>query len=247
MNKKYGYKNKDYENKVLSIPQNFSSSLKNGKLELIMYGDIGSSWYDDGVTAKDVSDALNDNQGKDVIVRLNSPGGSAFDGLSIYNRLVQHDGKVTVYVDGYACSSASIIAMAGDEIIMGEGAMLMIHEASVFAYGTKEEFRKQAQVLEDLEEGIIDIYFTKAKISREEIKEMVDAETWFNSSTALEKGFATSIASQSVDEKENNEDIKNLKNNILQMKNEIETLTNELKNVKNKEEEKQTTKKRRIF
>lgn len=247
MKKKYGFKNSGYNEKLTSIPQNFASAIKDNVLELIMYGDIGNSWYDDGITASDVDNALRQAGNKDVIVRLNSPGGSAFDGVSIYNRLVQHPGKVTVYVDGYACSSASIIAMAGDEIIMGEGSMLMIHEASTFVYGTKDDFTAQANMLAELESGIIDIYMNKANVSREKVTELVNAETWFSSTSALEIGFATSIASSVVEDEKQSEEIQNLKSIILNMQTQIETLTNNAENVKNKEEEKITPKKRRIF
>ncbi|WP_308807697.1 head maturation protease, ClpP-related [Alkalicoccobacillus plakortidis] len=139
----------------------------------------------------EMDSALNDAAGHDITVHLNSPGGDAFMGIAIYNRLKRHNGKVTIFVDGWACSAASVIAMAADELIMGLGSMMMIHEASNIVWGSKRDMRKEADILEELEEGIIDIYETKATIDRDEIRQKVDDETWFSAKKAVELGFAT--------------------------------------------------------
>ncbi|MGG4180799.1 head maturation protease, ClpP-related [Virgibacillus pantothenticus] len=186
------FKNKNYIDQLKEIPQKFNvkHNEEEKKTEITIYGVIGDSWWSDSFSANDIDKALNEAGDNDVVINLNSPGGDAFDGISIFNRLKRHKGKVTVHVDGWACSAASIIAMAGDEIIMELGSMMMIHEASNIVWGSKTDMRKEADVLEQLEEGIIDIYVTKANIGRDEIKEKVNAETWFSASSAVELGLA---------------------------------------------------------
>lgn len=114
--------------------------------------------------------------------------------------------------------------MAADELIMGLGSMFMIHEASNVVWGTKGDFRSQADLMEELEEGLIDIYMTKANVTREEIRIKVDAETWFSSSKAVEIGFATSTAAI-VEDKD--EEIENLKNQMETLQIQINNITNQ--------------------
>lgn len=222
------YKNAEYEGQLRSIPHNFVAVHDEEKKEstLTIYGIIGDSWWDDSTSAADVDMALKEAGSNDLVIHLNSPGGDAFDGIAIYNRLVNHkknnNAKVTIHVDGWACSAASVIAMAADDLIMGLGAMLMIHEASTIVWGTKKDFRKEADLLENLEDGIIDIYMTKANVSREEIKAMVDNETWFSGNATVEIGFATVVTLE-----ENQE--------VTQLKAQMQTMQNELQQLKNKE------------
>lgn len=226
----FNYKNTKYDEQLMSVPHNFASvhDAEKGVSELTIYGVIGENYWSERYTsAIDVDSALKEANGNNIVIRLNSPGGSAFDGIAIYNRLTSYKkdtgAKITIYVDGWACSAASVIAMAADELIMGLGAMFMIHEASSGVWGTKGAFRGEADLLEELEEGLIDIYMTKANVEREEIRVKVDAETWFSASKAVEIGFATSTPS-SVEGKD--EEIANLKNQMQDMKNQIENLTN---------------------
>ncbi len=227
MKRKFGFKNQAYNEKLSSIPHNFAANHdeEKGVSELTIYGDIGESWYWDSTSAVDVDYALKQAGTNDIVVRLNSPGGSAFDGIAIYNRLKDHPGKVTIHVDGWACSAASIIAMAGDEVIMGTGSMMMIHEASNIVWGTKNDMRQVADMLEELEAGIVDVYMTKAKVSREEITEKMNAETWFSASKAVEIGFATSTASI-VEDKDESEEMAQMKAQMQAMQNKIDELTN---------------------
>lgn len=231
MKRPFNYKNTQFDAELSAIPYNFAVKHDDEKntSEFTIYGVIGESWWNDKYTsASDVDNALNEANGKDVLIRLNSPGGSAFDGISIYNRLVaykeEYGAKIKVQVDGYACSAASVFPLAADEVVMGLGSMYMIHEASSAVWGTKSEFRANADLLEKLEEGIIDIYQTKANVSRDEIREKVNAETWFSAREALEIGFATSTA-VIVDNEDS--EIDNLKNQILSMQEQIKNLTNQ--------------------
>lgn len=219
------FKNQSHIEQLKKVERKFETfhNEATNSTEITIYGIIGDSWWDDSVSASDIDNALKSING-DIIINLNSPGGDAFDGIAIYNRLKKHDGKVTINVDGWACSAASVIAMAADELIMGLGSMIMIHEASTIVWGTKTAMRKEADVLDNLEDGIIDIYMTKAKVEREEIRNMVDAETWFSAQKAVEIGFARSTATSST--VEDNEEVARLKAQLLAKENELQQLKN---------------------
>lgn len=221
------FKNQTYVEELKKIPQNFKvvHDEENETTEITIYGVIGSSWWSDSFSASDIDKAIKEAGNNDIIINLNSPGGDAFDGISIFNRLKRHSGKVTIYVDGWACSAASVIAMAADELIMGLGSMMMIHEASNIVWGTKTDMRKEADILEELEEGIIDIYMTRAKVSREEVRDKVDAETWFSAKSAVEIGFADKVEGNE-DEPENNVttlSVKDKKQILNELKNTLQT------------------------
>lgn len=232
------FKNQSYVEQLEKIERRFELKYNEDSdtTEITIYGVIGDSWWEESVSASDIDRALREAKG-DLIIHLNSPGGDAFDGIAIYNRLKQYDGKVTIYVDGWACSAASVIAMAADELIMGLGSMMMIHEAWSIVLGSKRDMRKEADILEQLEEGIIDIYMTKANVSREEIRQMVDDETWFSAQEAVDIGFATSI----MDEKD--QEIANLRAQLAAVQSELL----QLKNHQNHEPKPETREQRFIF
>jgi ATP-dependent Clp protease, protease subunit len=196
------FKNQSFVEQLKEIPQKFNvvHNEETKTTNITIYGVIGYSWWGESFSASDIDNALNEAGNNDVVINLNSPGGDAFAGIAIYNRLKRHEGKVTVHVDGWACSVASLFPAAADETIMGLGSMIMIHQASSFVWGTKTDMRKEADVLEALEEGIIDIYMTKANVSREELREKVDAETWFSAKKAVEIGFASKVEGSEVNE-----------------------------------------------
>ncbi|WP_249659399.1 head maturation protease, ClpP-related [Lysinibacillus fusiformis] len=231
----FNYKNNQFDDELKNVPHNFA--VKHDEeaktSELTIYGVIGESWWNEKWTsAIDVDNALKEASTNNLVIRLNSPGGSAFDGIAIYNRLMNYKNetgaKITIHVDGWACSAASVIAMAADELIMGLGAMIMIHEASSGIWGAKGDFRSEADLLEELEEGIIDIYMTKATVERKEVRKKVDAETWFGASKAIEIGFATSATSTTVEDN-SKEELSNLKAQNANLQNEIQQLKNQQK------------------
>ena len=164
-----------------------------------IYGDITSwEWFDTDISAATLSkqlDALGDVNQIDVFI--NSYGGEVAEGLAIYNALRRHKAKVTTYCDGFACSIASVIFMAGDERIMNESSLLMIHNAWTTVQGNAEELRKQAEDLEKITQASVEAYKAHSSLSEEEIKELMDAETWILPSEAAEYGFATAIESGS--------------------------------------------------
>lgn len=171
----------------------FRLEAKGDAVELDIYDVIGSGWFG-GVSAKSVVDALKPHKNaKSITVNLNSPGGDAFDGISIYNVLARHKAPVTVNIDGLAASAASVIAMAGDEINMAENAMMMIHNAWGLALGGGDDMRHTADMLDKLDAQIMNTYASRTGGDAETIKGQMDDETWFTADEALADGFATSV------------------------------------------------------
>ena len=170
------------------------------KAEIIIYAPIGQSFWEESVSAKDFSDQLNKLEPtvNEISVRINSPGGDVFDGIAIYNRLKQHKAKKIIYIDGLAASIASIIALAGDEIIIGEGALYMVHLPWTFAWGNRMDFDNVTNRLMDVEEQLINIYAKKTKLDKSEIRAMLEAETWMDADQAIEKGFVDKKAEDSL-------------------------------------------------
>ena len=130
--------------------------IKNG--ELCLYGTVGGSWWDEEYfTASEVNGALEEMSG-DIVVRLNSGGGSAFQGIAIQNALLRYDGEVTVSVEALAASAASVIAMAGDDVVMQPGSMMMIHDPSSITFGTAEEHERTAVMLHGIAASAVSVY-----------------------------------------------------------------------------------------
>lgn len=160
-----------------------------------IYGDITSyPWSESDVSSYNLSKQLEELQGvENIDVYINSYGGEVAEGLAIYNALKRHKAKVTTHCDGFACSIASVIFMAGDERVMPEASMLMIHNAWTIAAGNAKELRKQADDLEKISQASVEAYKACSTLSEEEIKELMDNETWILPEEALEYGFATSV------------------------------------------------------
>lgn len=158
--------------------------------ELLLYGDIGESWWGESISAKTVADNLKEIGEVDVLnVRINSAGGSAFDGIAIYNQLVRNRARIEIDIDGMALSIASVIAMAGEEVRMAENAMLMIHDPWTFAMGDAEELRKTAELLDGMKDNLVTTYNRRTGIDRDELAELMTEETWLNAADAKERGF----------------------------------------------------------
>jgi len=167
--------------------------------ELLIYDSIGQDFWGDGVTAKGFDKELKAlGNPKRISVRINSGGGDVFDGVAIYNTLARHPARKTVHVDGLAASAASVIAMAGDEILMGDGTFMMIHNAWSFAIGNAEELRRAAALLDSVSGQLGSIYVQRTGKPAEEVKAMMDAETWMDADTAISNGFATARSQESV-------------------------------------------------
>lgn len=130
---------------------------------------------------------------EDLIINLNSPGGDVFEGITIFNMLKRHKGKVTIYVVEQACSIASVIAMAGDTINMSDNSFMMIHCASTMIVGEPQELREMAETLDKIDDIICNSYYDKVKISKFNIKDMMKEETWLNAEDCKKYGFIDNI------------------------------------------------------
>lgn len=159
--------------------------------EVFLYGDIGG-WMD-GIGAEEFAKEVAALDVGAIEVRLNSGGGSVFEGMAMYNALNRHPAKVIINVDGIAASIASVIAMAGDEIKIAEGSRIMIHKPWSGVIGDADTMRKEADVLDSLESGIVDIYHARTERSRDHLAQWIAAETWFNPEEAIDAGFADEI------------------------------------------------------
>ncbi|XTR36465.1 head maturation protease, ClpP-related [Paraclostridium tenue] len=160
--------------------------------DLFFYGDIVSAWYgawdDTDQYPEKVRDFLKEHENKDLNIYINSGGGSVFAGMAIYNMLKRHNGQKTVYIDGLAGSIASVIAMAGDRIVVPKNSFLMIHKPLVRVEGNANTLREQADLLDNIEQAIINVYENKLAegVNIETIKDMVNVETWLNGEEAIQ-------------------------------------------------------------
>ena len=150
------------------------------------------SWFDDDVTPKLFREQLNAGTG-DVVIWVNSPGGDCVAASQIYTMLMEYKGRVTVKIDGIAASAASVIAMAGTEVLMAPTSLLMIHNPLTVAIGDSEEMQKAIAMLDEVKESIINAYELKTGMSRAKLAHLMDAETWMNANKAIELRFADGI------------------------------------------------------
>jgi ATP-dependent Clp protease, protease subunit len=158
--------------------------------EIVIYDEIGAF----GIPAKAFLDELKTlGPLPELTVRINSPGGSVFDGVAIYNALKRHDAAITVWIDGIAASIASMIAMAGDEVVMPENAMLVLHDPSGLVAGTATDMRAMADALDRMKSGMVAAYRDKSGRDDAEIEALMEAETWLSAQEAVDLGLADRI------------------------------------------------------
>ena len=150
------------------------------------------SWFGDEIIPAQFEADLYDGRG-DITVFINSPGGDVWAASQIYTMLREYSGRVTVKIDGIAASAASVVAMAGDEVLISQTASMMIHNPETIAAGDGEEMLRAKAMLDEVKESIINAYQSKTGLPREQISEMMSAETWMNARKAVELGFADSI------------------------------------------------------
>ena len=157
--------------------------------ELRLYGEIGPAFFGmiDDVAVIRALDELKD--ARKIHVRLNSPGGDYFMGVSIANALKRHSAKVVVHVDALAASAASVIAMGGDRIVMHAGSLMMVHRAWSIASGNAADFAKVSETLNKVDEQLIELY-KRTGLDKGKLRTMIDAETWMDSNEAVQLGFA---------------------------------------------------------
>lgn len=158
--------------------------------DIYIYDPIGQSYWEERVSAKSISQQINELDVDEIHVFINSPGGDAWDGLAIMNALRRHRASVTVTVDALAASAASVIAMAGDRVVMNRGAELMIHDPWTWAEGNAQDLMKLAETLDKLGDSYADAYAARAGGSREQFREAMRAETWYSAEEAVTAGLA---------------------------------------------------------
>lgn len=181
-----------------------AASQEKGDTTISIFDPIGADpWTGEGVTAKRIAAALRTMGGKDVDVLINSPGGSLFEGLAIYNLLREYEGRVSVKILGIAASAASFIAMAADEIQIARAGFYMIHNGQVWAAGDRNALVEVAEWLKPFDLAMADIYAQRTGGDKDELVEMMDRETWLTAAEAVEQGFAEGyLASDPVDDTE---------------------------------------------
>ena len=173
---------------------------------LFLNGTIAEeSWFDDDVTPQLFKEDLLSGSG-DITVWINSPGGDCVAAAQIYNMLMDYKGNVTVKIDGIAASAASVIAMAGTEVLMSPVSMLMIHNPMTVAMGDAAEMEKAIDMLASVKESIINAYEIKTGMSRAKISHLMDDETWMDANKAVELGFADDILSRPTLKKEESDE-----------------------------------------
>lgn len=160
--------------------------------EVLIYDEIGI-W---GIEASDFVAAIGALDVKHIDLRLNTPGGSVFDGNAIYNALKRHPASVTAHIDGIAASMGSVIALAGDEVRMAKNALYMIHNPWTLAIGDSGELRATADILDKLRDGIVGAYAEKTGKDVAELTAAMDAETWFTAEEAKAFGFVDEITGE---------------------------------------------------
>lgn len=186
----FARENRDLPSSAMERWNGGIKAAKSDENSISVFDVIGADWYGDGVTASRIAAALRSIGGADVTVNINSPGGDMFEGLAIYNLLREYEGKVTVKVLGLAASAASIIAMAGDEVQIGRGAFLMIHNCWVYAMGNRHDLQQIAADMVPFDKAMNDIYGARTGLDAATIDAMMNAETYIGGSDAVEKGFA---------------------------------------------------------
>lgn len=159
--------------------------------------DEESVWGDE-ITPKNFREELNAGA-DDITVWINSPGGNVFAAAEIYTMLRDYPGSVTVKIDAIAASAASVIAMAGNKVLMSPVAMLMIHDPSTIAMGNTKDMEKAIATLNEVKESIINAYAAKSGLSHNRISKLMENETWMNAKKAVELGFADEILFEAVE------------------------------------------------
>lgn len=220
------------ENKFFEI-----KNLSENTVEIRIYGTI-TKWadkeYGEVSSASFAKELQNYKNVSQINLRINSPGGDVFEASAIYNLLKDfakvNNIQITGYIDGLAASAASFLVLCASKVVMGIGALFMIHNPLTYAYGNTAELEKQIQLLDTVKESILDIYCTKSKLNREEIAEKMNNEKWFRANEALEAGFVDEIV-------ENDNSLENIKNisNELHIENYIhqDLLKEKLKEIEN--------------
>ncbi|HDR4702415.1 MULTISPECIES: head maturation protease, ClpP-related [Bacillus cereus group] len=205
-------------NKLLNLKRDIRFEAKGeNEYKLTVYGSIGG-WFSEN-NAEAVRRKIQDVKAEKIHVHINSGGGSAFDGVAICNLLKQHSAEIIVHIDGWAASAASVIAMAGDKIIMPSNTMMMIHQASTIEYGNADLFEKTARDLRKIDSALAASYKKRFVGTDEELKQLLKDETWLTAEEAVALGLADEIADEieidDTQEDEEEEVVENFKEGLV--------------------------------
>lgn len=172
----------------------FAAARADDQLTIDLFDVIGADFWGEGITAKSISRVLTINgDAKDILVRINSPGGDVFEGIAIFGLLRAHPAKVRVQIIGLAASMASVLALAGDTVEMGASAMFMIHDPWAFAIGSGDDMRKTAEMLDRVKDNLLHVYVAASTLERDELSKLMSAETWMTAAEAKAVGFVDEI------------------------------------------------------
>lgn len=172
----------------------FSLASAGRAADIFIFGDIVSwEWLESDVSSYTLARAIQDLDVDEIAVHINSYGGEVAEGLAIHNSLKNHPAKVRTVCDGFACSAASVVFMAGDERVMNSASLLMVHNAWTSASGNAKELRKAADDLETISSASAETYKARVNIPEEQLKELLDNETWITPADAVAWGFATEV------------------------------------------------------
>ena len=175
--------------------QNADSSTKERHAAIWVYEEIGENFWGEGLTAKQFVKDLSALDVDTIDLHVNSPGGNVFDGQAIFNALRQHPAVVNSYIDGLAASIASVVALAGDHVVMASNALFMFHDPFGMAMGDAAEMRQFADVLDKIGGSIAEVYVAKTGSEEADIRAAMSAETWLNADEAMAQGFVDEVAS----------------------------------------------------
>jgi ATP-dependent Clp protease protease subunit len=180
----------------------YSLAVQDNEADIYIYGDI-VSWplLESDVSSHSLAKEIAGLEVDQINVYINSYGGEVAEGLAIYNQLRRHRAKIRTVVDGFACSAASVVFMAGDERAMSNASLLMIHNAWLLTVGDQNGLRKDADDLEVINAATIQAYLNHVNISEDKLREMMDAETWLSATDAIEMGFATQVVNPTATNK----------------------------------------------
>lgn len=192
----------------------FQLTQNNNEVDIQIYGDITSwDWFESDVSSYTLSKQIEGLECDVINVYINSYGGEVAEGLAIYNQLKRHKAKVKTICDGFACSAASVVFMAGDERVMSTASLLMIHNAWSWTSGNANDLRKQADDLDKITQASINAYMQEVNVTEEELKQMLDDETWITPQEALDMEFITTI----VNEKDSDKASQSVKKSLIGM------------------------------
>ena len=172
----------------------FMASEQDGTLEILIYGDITSwEWDESDVSSYNLAQVIGKSDAGRIHVKINSYGGEVSEGLAIYNSLKNHPAYVETVCDGFACSAASIVFMAGDDRVMNDASLMMIHHAWTYARGNAQDLRKAAEDLEKISNTAAEAYRRVMAIDEEKLQELLENESWITPQEAFTYGFATAV------------------------------------------------------